>query len=347
MYPNQDTNAHVLLGLDEINNAILQFISHTELKYDVCTDYNTSLVLMKNEDLRKAIFELKDRGAYLRLITEITKDSIEFWKRAMKYFEVRHLNGIKYVFRVNETEYQSVVTLGEEEEEEGQERSKPSSSSSSSVLIYSNKKDTVKNQQILFNTLWDKAVPAEQRIREFEKTPTNLVLTSTDMQDNKKIKRMIQNITSDTHTIKKSQKIQLWTNEYQNEYAIRLEGSKSKLLAATKYDVDYTKIVDESDYLEELEYNWNYTLQCWIDSSRSSNKSNNNEKTISNEIRTKTKLYNSQKNLLKYKGNRKITYNQKTPPLKCHFCKLAYFTHKERRKHEQEWHGSNNKNLSE
>jgi hypothetical protein len=55
-------------------------------------------------------------------------------------------------------------------------------------------------------------------------------------------------------------RVQLWTNQDQNQYAIRLEG-KSGLLAATNQNALYTELVEESDYFEELEYDWDYTLK--------------------------------------------------------------------------------------
>ncbi len=35
-------------------------------------------------------------------------------------------------------------------------------------LIYSNEKEIVEQQQLIFNTLWEKAIPVKQRIKEIE-----------------------------------------------------------------------------------------------------------------------------------------------------------------------------------
>ena len=58
-------------------------------------------------------------------------------------------------------------------------------------------------------------------------------------------------------------KIQLWTNQDQTQYAITLEGN-SELLATTDQNTKYTELVKQSNYLEELEYDWDYTLNHWI-----------------------------------------------------------------------------------
>jgi hypothetical protein len=60
-------------------------------------------------------------------------------------------------------------------------------------------------------------------------------------------------------------KIQLWSNNSKSDYAIKLKGG-SDFLAATKDTPEkYTGLVEESDYLEDVQYDWNYTLIHWSD----------------------------------------------------------------------------------
>jgi hypothetical protein len=84
--------------------------------------------------------------------------------------------------------------------------------------------------------------------------------------------------------------MQLWTNSDKSEYAIYLKDTSSKgskniknkdkspitttasnnnLLAATNHDnsIKYTELLDESNYLEDLKYDWKYTLERWIHNS--------------------------------------------------------------------------------
>ena len=68
----------------------------------------------------------------------------------------RHLDGIKGNFYVSEKEYVSPATVHEE--------GKPASH-----VVYSNVKEVVEQGQYLFETLWSKTLPADQRIREIEK----------------------------------------------------------------------------------------------------------------------------------------------------------------------------------
>jgi signal transduction histidine kinase len=72
----------------------------------------------------------------------------------MEYAEVRHISHLIGNFGVSETEYIVAPTM-----KEGQPLPK---------LIYSNSKEMVEQQQNIFDIFWNKAIPAEQRIKEIE-----------------------------------------------------------------------------------------------------------------------------------------------------------------------------------
>ncbi|VFJ13607.1 protein of unknown function [Candidatus Nitrosocosmicus franklandus] len=68
--------------------------------------------------------------------------------------EMRHFEGFSGALAVSNIEYMGTPNLREKQLSE--------------FLIYSNEKEIVEQQQILFNTLWEKAIPAKQRIKEIE-----------------------------------------------------------------------------------------------------------------------------------------------------------------------------------
>jgi hypothetical protein len=145
----------ILYGVDETTRAILKFIDKTKHRYDVYADSNTPSFIFNNVDIRRKFIEFKNKkGAYIRYITEITKENLDYCKQIMKTVQLRHVEGSKGVFRVNETEYQCNVALDD--------------SKHVAVLIRSNLKEVVSQQQIVFDVLWDKATPAEQRIIEMQ-----------------------------------------------------------------------------------------------------------------------------------------------------------------------------------
>lgn len=214
----------VLYGIDKNVKAILEFMNKSKYRYDVYADSKCPFFVIKMEALRKAYVEFVRKGGHIRFITEITKENLNYCKEIMNNVELRHIEGIKGIVRINEEEYQSNLAIQE--------------SKFASILFRSTFKKVMKVQQHVFDNLWKTAIPAEQRIREID----------------------IEVGVEDSRSKESFKMIQLWTNQDQNQYAIRLEG-KSDLLAATNQNALYTELVEESDYFEELEYDWDYTLK--------------------------------------------------------------------------------------
>jgi two-component system sensor histidine kinase VicK len=74
----------------------------------------------------------------------------------LKFAEIRHLDGVKGNFEVSDIkEYVAATTL--------QSANKPMPQ-----LIYSNVKEIVEQQQYVFDTLWSRAIPSEEKIKEIE-----------------------------------------------------------------------------------------------------------------------------------------------------------------------------------
>ena len=72
----------------------------------------------------------------------------------MKLGELRHLDGIKGNFVMSEKEYMASATLQE--------------ATLLPQVIYSNVKEVLEQQEYVFNSFWNKSVPAELKIREIE-----------------------------------------------------------------------------------------------------------------------------------------------------------------------------------
>ena len=106
------------------------------------------------EIYKKGLFELKTRNVKFRTITDVTKDNIKYCKELMQIAELRHLDGIKGNFGISEKAYTASATLQE--------------ATLLQQVVYSNVKAILEQQQYVFETLWNKAIPAEQRLREIE-----------------------------------------------------------------------------------------------------------------------------------------------------------------------------------
>ena len=108
------------------------------------------------EPIKKAFLDARARGVKLRYLTEITHDNIAACKELMTIVdELRHLDGIRGNFMVSETEYRAPVILFEK-------------GKIASQIICSNVKEIVDQHQYMFDTLWNKAISAQQRIKEIE-----------------------------------------------------------------------------------------------------------------------------------------------------------------------------------
>ncbi len=120
-------------------------------------DSKSPLTIMQTESLKKIFLECVNRGIKYKYITEITKDNIPYCKEILEIIktgELRHLDGIKGNFALTEYEYVATVTLYDAQPIQD--------------MIYSNAKQIVKHNECLFETLWDKSIPAEQKIKEIE-----------------------------------------------------------------------------------------------------------------------------------------------------------------------------------
>ena len=133
----------------------LQIISNVKEQFDCCYDKNGPLEQVGSESLWNIVAQLKYKGTKLRLITEITKENIAYCKTMMRYFDVRHLDGIKGNFGVlDKQEYLGNMLSTDE--------------NSSQPFIHIDNRPFVELQQYIFETLWNKAVPSKEKIKEIE-----------------------------------------------------------------------------------------------------------------------------------------------------------------------------------
>jgi two-component system sensor histidine kinase VicK len=142
----------MLIGAEVTIKRMSELFSNVSKKFDGCANSTAPSIAMTI--FRDPYEDMKSRGVKIRWVTDITKDNLTHCKDLMQYAEVRHISSLNENFRVSETEFIAATTT-----KEGLPVPK---------LIYSNSKEIVEQQQYIFETLWEKAVPAEQRIKEIE-----------------------------------------------------------------------------------------------------------------------------------------------------------------------------------
>ena len=110
------------------------------------------------ESIKEARIKAKNRGVKFRYVTEVTSKNISYCKEMIKYFgaEIRHLDDVKGNFEISDdgTEYVAIANIQE---------AKPLKQ-----LIYSNVKEIGEQQQYIFDTLWNKTLSFDEKIKEIE-----------------------------------------------------------------------------------------------------------------------------------------------------------------------------------
>ena len=144
----------VVYGVEGSIRRGVQFIAKSK-KMDIFGDKNGPSILIEYDIYKKNLIEAKKRSAKIRYITEITTQNIHYCKKMMKIVdEVRHLEGFTGAMGISESEYMATTTLTEKQH--------------LTHVIYSTEKEMVEQQQYFFDALWNKAIPADTRIREIE-----------------------------------------------------------------------------------------------------------------------------------------------------------------------------------
>ena len=146
----------VYYGGETVIDTVLQFLKKSNNIIYACVDQTRPSLTIDIVKLRKAFLDVKKRGVKLLYVTEITKDNLSYCKQLLTLVdELKHLDGIKGNFYISESGYLAPATF--------HEKGKPASQ-----IIYSNVKELIEHQRYVFDTFWDKAISAEQRIREIE-----------------------------------------------------------------------------------------------------------------------------------------------------------------------------------
>jgi two-component system, OmpR family, sensor histidine kinase VicK len=152
-FPPEPETTEILRGAEDTTRAVVLFFTNANW-VSACADSLAPSVAMGVESIKECYDNLKSRKVKVKWITEITKDNLSYCRALMQYVELRHLDGIKGNFGVSDTAYIATATVN---------KAQPVPE-----LIYSTAKSVVEQNKNVFDTLWSKAVLAEDRIREIE-----------------------------------------------------------------------------------------------------------------------------------------------------------------------------------
>jgi two-component system, OmpR family, sensor histidine kinase VicK len=151
----------VLHNTEIIIDTYLQILHKANRRWDYFADVRSlSVIPFGFEAIKEAMREAKAKGTRLRFITEIKQENISCTKEFIEIAELRHLDGVKGNFGVSDSEYIAISTTDVSLSEKGLTTTIPHA-------VYSNVIEDIQ-QQYVFEILWNKATPAEQRIKEIE-----------------------------------------------------------------------------------------------------------------------------------------------------------------------------------
>jgi two-component system sensor histidine kinase VicK len=151
----KEEKAELLYGIENAVGRGVQFIQNVKKGMDLFGDKNGPSIIMEYDLYKNNYIDVIRRGGKIRLITEITKENIRHCRELMKIVtELRHLDGLVGGIAVSESEYMTTTTLKEKQ--------------LLTQVFYSNADEIVKLGQYIFETFWNKAIPAKQRIKEIE-----------------------------------------------------------------------------------------------------------------------------------------------------------------------------------
>ncbi|HEX7818316.1 MAG TPA: histidine kinase dimerization/phospho-acceptor domain-containing protein, partial [Nitrososphaeraceae archaeon] len=182
---------------------------------DTCMTYTRPSLAVSIKQIKDAFLSAKSRGVRLRYITEINHQNFEDCKVLLSIVhELRHLDSVKANFMISEGEYLAPLI---------QEKSE----AIASEHIYSDMIQIVEHGHCIFDTLWSKSIPAEERITQLQ---NGAIPPETKIMDNQDeiIKQIIHlsEVSSGLSVVSNHGGLQLTYNSFLDLYKKVLEKEK-------------------------------------------------------------------------------------------------------------------------
>jgi two-component system, OmpR family, sensor histidine kinase VicK len=142
-----------ILHRSQVVNAIVDIFYNAEDRIYICGNSQFPKLIFSFEQIRKAILAAKNNGIRQRYIVEITKENIQYCKELMQLVDdLRHSDHTEANFILTKTKYLGSITLNEPHQQ----------------AIYSDVGEVIEQQHYIFDSLWNKSIYADEKIREIE-----------------------------------------------------------------------------------------------------------------------------------------------------------------------------------
>jgi len=162
----------------------IELFSQVEFSLDICGDEKAPPMYFELKPLWLAFTQVKDRGVKIRFVTEITNNNLSYCYELMKVCQLKHLDGINF----------GGFGIADRREYRASTVSNSTMGGIPPNYIICSISTMVEQQQRLFDLLWQKAIPAKQRLKEIEEGLKREFLET--IQDPHEIKNLIPKVIS-------------------------------------------------------------------------------------------------------------------------------------------------------
>lgn len=149
----------IINSLEDLLRITIECTLAIKERLDLCGDHTIPQVIVEAAPVKDAYVALSKRGGKIRFITEITKENILYCREIMRFAELRHIDDLMVGgWGVSELDYIATVP-----------RSPEKVPLQPVQGLHSKVPEVLKLQKFIVDSLWEKATPASQRIKEIEK----------------------------------------------------------------------------------------------------------------------------------------------------------------------------------
>lgn len=145
----------IMWNQKQMFDRVVKLLENAETEVLAFLNAYTLTITTDNELFQAPKRAARERGVKFLYITEITRDNVSYCKRQLDLVdELRHLDGIRGNFIMSDSEFIASHDISPENPiTEG---------------FYSGIDRMLKQERYVFQTFWDNAIPAKERIRQLE-----------------------------------------------------------------------------------------------------------------------------------------------------------------------------------
>jgi len=172
MFGDKNAIVEIILEKKHIANSPIQIISEAIEKIDFCFDYDLMSSLKEDNYFWNTISKLKSKGVFLRLVTEVDSDNLQFCNKILNKGNgnVFHKSGVKGNFAILDgNKFLCFLPKDDNANNMDNVSKKWHLEDTANRFFFIKTQSFVNIQQYLFDNLCSNSIPAEEKIREIKR----------------------------------------------------------------------------------------------------------------------------------------------------------------------------------